>query len=394
MKKFTVLILFVFLFFMSALNAFSKSRFYDLPYGDYRCYKDGETCDYYIYENTSGSQGRACPKHKQGADYDVEMDVLADFLSSKYCYFTPTRVKKYNCYHSFGHITIYRKDGRVISVTGSFPRSMDIQDTYQPDKCTEVQMEGGGNLPVNYKPAYSRNLSSAQNSNFDVMDNSVDNQVSQSFIQTIIPEHSFLIFFVFIIAFLAYVNIYARKSKHFLYGNYFDSANFINISHNPKLDRLFIIKAIVVVLTSLLFLYFHPTEEVLKCNESGICNIKQTYFGLFNIEKNINVDHNSRLSCSSGMHVCDKEGICYGSYIRIDGKAPFVFYVDSSHSDDYSHEMQNLENSCNKEVQKFNDYKKYPELYQYTIKSKADVLNLIFGIMYIALFIYFISIKI
>lgn len=416
MKKFTVLILFVFLFFVSTLDAFSKSRFYDLPYGDYKCFKDGETCDYSIYEGGSGGQGGACPITQRGVQPDV-YDAMADFLSSKYCYFTPTRMKKYNCYYPFGHITVYRKDGKVTMVSGHFPRDMKMQDTYQPEKCTEVPMKGGGNLPVHQKPANSHNFGNVQNSNFNTIDNSSGSQVSQNFFQTFFLENMFSIaylgFIILTIAFIIYVFIFTGRtnqvldkanklSKETKYGNnydeqykynniYADSYNYVDIKQNPNIiNMLFKIKLIVAVLASLIIIYFHPTEEALKCNESGICNINRTYFGIFNIKKYIKVNYNSCLSCSYRVYSSGKRRNSYGLYIRIDGKEPFLFYVDKSLGGGYSYQMRDLEKSCNKQVQKFDDYKNYSELYQYTIKSKASVSNLIISIIFVALFIFFI----
>ena len=139
MKK--SLLTIAFLLFISTSSAFSRSRFFDLEYGDYNCIKNGETCEYYTFESGSGGYGNACPLSQKGESVDEHFDRLADFLTSEYCHFTPTRIKKYECSYDFGHLTVYRKDGRVFSVTGSFPKEMSMDDTYEPSHCTQVQMK-------------------------------------------------------------------------------------------------------------------------------------------------------------------------------------------------------------------------------------------------------------
>ena len=134
---------------------------------------------------------------------------MADFLSSEYCIFTPTRIRKYNCCYSSGHVTIYLKDGKVISASGSLPGGMNLQDAYQPENCTETQMGGGGNAPVHYRKAnIPPQTTEFPSQNYD---NVQEDKIN------IFPELIFLIlyisFFIFIIGLLIYAAILSRQTK-------------------------------------------------------------------------------------------------------------------------------------------------------------------------------------
>lgn len=142
MKK--LLALFLFILISCNMSAFAgRTKFDDLPYGNYKCVKDGETCDYYIYESGSGGSGRACPQIKKGVHPDVHFNEMADLLSSKYCKFTPTRIKKYECqYSSKWSASVYMENGRVISASYSpdMPQRK-MQEYYESSKCKPVPMK-------------------------------------------------------------------------------------------------------------------------------------------------------------------------------------------------------------------------------------------------------------
>ena len=141
MKK--LLALFMFILISANILAFAgRTKFDDLPYGDYKCVKNGETCNYYVHDGSSGGSGSACPMPSKGVHPDVHFTELADFLSSKYCKFTPTRVKKYNCnYGNHWTGSVYLKDGKVIEASYSpdMPKRK-MQEYYEPSKCKPVQM--------------------------------------------------------------------------------------------------------------------------------------------------------------------------------------------------------------------------------------------------------------
>ncbi len=138
MKKLFALLLFGIL--ISTLNASARSRFFDLDYGNYKCTVNGETCEYYIYESGSGGHGKGCPLPKKGEHPDIHFDKLADLFTSKNCQFTPSKIEKYECKHSYGHLTVYRENNKVFSVTGHIPDGIKFEDTYNPYLCTRVPM--------------------------------------------------------------------------------------------------------------------------------------------------------------------------------------------------------------------------------------------------------------
>ena len=141
MKK--LLALFLFILISCNMYAFAgRTKFDDLPYGNYTCVKDGETCDFYIYDNGSGGSGKACPELKKGVHPDVYFSQMGEFLASKYCRFTPTRVRKYECNYGKWQGTVYLDNGKVISASYSpdMPQRK-MQEYYESSKCKPVPMK-------------------------------------------------------------------------------------------------------------------------------------------------------------------------------------------------------------------------------------------------------------
>ena len=174
-------LLFVLLFGLILGNipsAYSIADLYNgrVKYGTYHCVKDGETCDFERHEGSSTSSGRACPEHISGEDYKAYNQKMADFLSSPYCQFTPTRVKKYECRYDVGYATVYMENGKVKSA--SFDPNMpkrDLQTFYEPDKCVEKPMEGDNGEPPlvrnNRQNSPGNNLSNNNLPNADSFNN-------------------------------------------------------------------------------------------------------------------------------------------------------------------------------------------------------------------------------
>ena len=93
-------ILFFSLLFITVQSAFSYTAdLYDgrVKYGTYHCVKDGATCDFERYEGGSSAIGHACPPFDRSIKFEERNKIMADFLNSKYCKFTPTKIKKFNC---------------------------------------------------------------------------------------------------------------------------------------------------------------------------------------------------------------------------------------------------------------------------------------------------------
>ena len=117
-----------------------------VKYGTYHCVKDGTTCDFERYEGGSEMSGDACPSLDRNMKFEEYNKIRADFFSSKYCSFTPTKVKKYNCRYDVGSATVFVKEGKVISVSSSLSRK-NIQEYYEPNNCVESKMEGDNGEP-------------------------------------------------------------------------------------------------------------------------------------------------------------------------------------------------------------------------------------------------------
>ena len=170
-KNLLYILLFSFLFItvQSAYSYVADAYWGRVKYGTYNCIKDGKTCEFERYESSSTMHGEACPNfYRSTVPYEVQKKVIADFLNSEYCKFTPTKVKKYKCRYRDGSADVYLKDGRVISASHSTmtPRT-NLQDFYDSNKCTETQMEGDNGEPPlksgsrnknsNYTPSQNNN---------------------------------------------------------------------------------------------------------------------------------------------------------------------------------------------------------------------------------------------
>lgn len=139
-KLFTVL-------FILALcqSAFAYDQYNGrVKYGDYKCYKDGETCEYRRMERSETYHGKACPKRdyqdrsKDAAFYNE----MANFLNSQYCRFVPYNIKKYECKYNPGFATIYMENGKVIeaSYDPKLPKKR-LDEFYVPSMCKLVPMD-------------------------------------------------------------------------------------------------------------------------------------------------------------------------------------------------------------------------------------------------------------
>ena len=158
-------------------------------------------------------------------------------------------------------------------------------------------------------------------------------------------------------------------------------------THNTKSNKsniLFKIGIILFLIISCIVLYFHPTKEVLHCNNNLTCKVERTYFGVFKTYKKIKLKPTSNLTCHIGAYSCTKTSTNYGLYLRIDGIAPFVFYVSNSSYRNFDDQKKELNRDCNDYYQNFRKYiNNYPE-YQFKIESKADTIDLIISIIIIA----------
>ena len=153
-----------------------------VKFGTYHCTKDGQTCNFERLENTTTYSGAACPRFEVEENISTEKfmeerdrfnELMADFLNSEYCTFTPTNVKKYVCNYDIGYATIYIKDGKVVSASHDpdMPKR-DLQDFYEPNNCVEAQMEGdNGEPPLKYNDNLSHNTDDSANVDKNFEDN-------------------------------------------------------------------------------------------------------------------------------------------------------------------------------------------------------------------------------
>ncbi|MBE7707800.1 MAG: tetratricopeptide repeat protein [Cyanobacteria bacterium SIG27] len=153
-----------------------------------------------------------------------------------------------------------------------------------------------------------------------------------------------------------------------------------------KINLIFIIKTTIFVLIVLTILYFHPTQEVLRCDTHHNCKVEQTYFNLIKLNKKINITPNSNLSCSINMYAAGKRHNSYGLYIRINSIAPFVFYVANSYYSSYEYQKNELSKKCNFYHQSFIKYLNNYGKYRFILSSKADAGKLYFSLFVILIF--------
>ena len=152
-----------------------------------------------------------------------------------------------------------------------------------------------------------------------------------------------------------------------------------------KPNKWGIIKITASLAVVFAIVYFHPTQEALSCDQYRNCRADRTYFGTYTTSKEIKLNSSSNLSCSIAAYARGKHHTDYGLYIRLDGIAPFVFYVADSYYSGYEMQKKHLNKVCEGYKQGFEQYINNYGKYQYRIESKADagklILVLIFSII-------------
>jgi len=151
----------------------------------------------------------------------------------------------------------------------------------------------------------------------------------------------------------------------------------------------FYIKTVIYLVIICLFIYFHPSKEAMICDANYSCQVKQEYFKIFKMEKELNLSPEARLKCDIiNIPFCFKSAdIKDNYYIKIniidknEEHKPFVFYVDIQKSD-------NLANNYAKSLSSaFIQYKKKPEK-GFNLESKA---NPVYSYLLVILIILFLS---
>ncbi len=138
-----------------------------VKYGTYNCLKNGKVCYFERFEGSAEMRGDGCPQFEKDMKYEDHKKILADFLNSEYCKFTPTNAKKYNCKYDIGSATIIMVDGKVKSASHSDRvKRANLQDFYESDKCVEAPMEGDNGEPPLDKPQIKRSHKKNRNDDF------------------------------------------------------------------------------------------------------------------------------------------------------------------------------------------------------------------------------------
>ena len=137
----------------------------------------------------------------------------------------------------------------------------------------------------------------------------------------------------------------------------------------------------------LIFTYFHPTKEIMSCNEQYECKITHEYFGFFNFHNNLNLNQNSFLGVKT-IPIYVKGGVYrYISYLEYDNISPFIFYWK------VSSEQKKADYSLIIERKRFYEYLLKPQI-KYEVSSIADTwIGLLKSLIFISFLIYVFSKK-
>ena len=108
----------------------------------------------------------------------------------------------------------------------------------------------------------------------------------------------------------------------------------------------FYIKIAIYFVIIGLFIYFHPSKETMICDTNYSCQVKQEYFKIYKIEKELNLSPEATLKCDIiNIPFCFKSAdIRDNYYIKINiidknkEHRPFVFYVDIQKSDNLAND--------------------------------------------------------
>lgn len=141
-----------------------------VKYGTYHCVRNGGTCDYERYDNGEKFTGNVCPSFDKDIPFEEQNKKIADFLNSRYCNYTPSTIKKYKCKYNDGSATVYMQEGTIIAVKNStsIERAQN-QNFFDPNRCTEIKMEGDNSEPSPDTPNNNNvnNASQDENNNSD-----------------------------------------------------------------------------------------------------------------------------------------------------------------------------------------------------------------------------------
>lgn len=148
------------------------------------------------------------------------------------------------------------------------------------------------------------------------------------------------------------------------------------------------IKFTIYLIIILLFIYFHPSQEIMTCNINYSCHIEREYLKVFNIKKDFNLSSEARLKCDiyniplwfKSANIKDNYYIKINIIDKNKKYTPFVYYVDIQKSnklaDSYAESL----------ASNFVQYTLVPEKY-FNLESKANSAYFYLLIFLIVLFL-------
>jgi hypothetical protein len=154
-------------------------------------------------------------------------------------------------------------------------------------------------------------------------------------------------------------------------------------SIDPKIRKI-----AAISLTVFAFVLFHPTKETMYCDQNLICQVKRTYFWIFNFNKKIILNPASDMTCRIGVHAKGRHTTYYGLYLKFDRVSPFIFYVADSSSSDYESQKKELYYDCSRIYIDFRKYISNYEKFTFQINSKANSPMAIFGLIFLIYILY------
>ena len=146
---------------------------------------------------------------------------------------------------------------------------------------------------------------------------------------------------------------------------------------------------IVISLLIVLYIYFHPSSEVMNCDKNLECKISHKFLGILDIKTGIDLSKNSYMTGRTKLKSCTRyapHSCTYVVYPLIADannkvRSPFIYYYTSSEYEDFN-------NSIGFEINQFKSYVNNPKI-GFSMKAASGNLLLIFTICFAALVFFF-----
>lgn len=147
-------------------------------------------------------------------------------------------------------------------------------------------------------------------------------------------------------------------------------------------------KLVLVLIISLLialYIYFHPSSEVMSCNKSLECKVSHKFLGILDIKTGIDLSKNSYMTGRAKLKSCTRyapHSCTYVVYPLITDannkvRSPFIYYYTSSEDEDFN-------NAIGFEINQFKSYVNNPEI-GFSMEAASGNWLFIFTICFAAL---------